>query len=109
MGMLIVALIFGAISVAIATTRTIEITYGVNVVVDGMRQNFADDLRPFTSEGRTFLPVRGIADALGLDVEWDGTTSTVHLNNPTQAPVFRGEPQTINVLCARQFVSHRST
>jgi len=84
LGMLVMALIFGAATIAAAATRTIEVTDGVGIVVNGVRQSFADDSMPFVSEGRTFLPVRGIADALGLDVYWDGETSTVFLSTPAQ-------------------------
>jgi len=56
-----------------------EVSYGIRVVVDGVEQNFAEDMRPFISGGRTFLPVRGIAEALGIPVEWDGETSTVYI------------------------------
>ena len=84
-GVLVMFLFFGTVSVLAVSTRTIEVTYGVNIVVDGVPQHFAYDTRPFVSEGRTFLPVRGIADALGLDVSWDGTTSTVFINSSTPA------------------------
>jgi hypothetical protein len=82
MGFLMATLLLGTVNV-LASTRTINVTYGINVVVDGIRQVFSDDMMPFTSEGRTFLPVRGIADALGLDASWDGTTSTVYINSGT--------------------------
>ena len=84
-GLLVAAMLFG-ITTALATTasRTIEVTYGVSVVVDGVRQYFAEDMLPFVADDRTFLPVRGIADALGLDVGWDGVTSTVYLTSSTQ-------------------------
>ena len=69
------------VTVAAANTRTIGITYGINVVVNGIRQIFPTDMQPFTSEGRTFLPVRGIADALGLDVSFNPVTQTVYLDS----------------------------
>ena len=82
-GFLVAVLILVTATAFAATTRTIEVTYGVNIVVDGIPQTFAVDSMPFTSGGRTFLPVRGIADALGLDVSWDGATSTVFINSGT--------------------------
>jgi len=75
-GLLIASIAFGTINVLATTnTRTID-------VVDGVRQDFAEDMLPFISDTRTFLPVRGIAYALGLDVEWDEDTSTVYLTSP---------------------------
>ena len=44
-----------------------EVFYGVNVVVNGVPQNFPSDMTPFIAGGRTFLPVRGIADVLNFD------------------------------------------
>jgi len=37
-------------------------------------------VEPFTIDGTTFLPVRAIASALGLNVEWDEATNTVKLS-----------------------------
>ena len=81
MGVLVTTLLLGTVTVFATSTRTIEVTYGVSVVVNGVRQNFASDMQPFTSSGRTFLPVRGIADALGMNVEWDESTSTVYISS----------------------------
>lgn len=39
-------------------------------------------VEPFAIEGTTYLPIRAIAGALGLDVGWDGATKTVVLNSP---------------------------
>lgn len=39
------------------------------------------DTTPFlnTAEGRTYIPIRFIAEAIGYKVDWDGTTETVTL------------------------------
>lgn len=39
-------------------------------------------VEPFIIDGVTYLPVRGISSALGLDVDWDGETKTVLLTSP---------------------------
>jgi len=85
-GFLLAVLLLGTVTIVTANTRTIEATYGVNIVVNGVQQVFSNDMMPFTSEGRTFLPVRGIADALGLDIEWVGATQTVYLTTPAPLP-----------------------
>ncbi|MBQ7565870.1 MAG: copper amine oxidase N-terminal domain-containing protein [Oscillospiraceae bacterium] len=36
-------------------------------------------VEPFIIDGTTYLPVRAVSDALGLNVEWDSATSTVKL------------------------------
>ena len=43
-------------------------------------------VEPFIIDGTTYLPVRGIASALGLDVGWDGATKTVLLTTPETTP-----------------------
>jgi hypothetical protein len=90
-GLLTGILLFGS-TLAFAEPRGVirELFFNVNVVVDGIPQAFAHDMRPFIAEGRTFLPVRGIADALNVGVDWDADTSTVFLwsGSPTvQVPV----------------------
>ena len=39
-------------------------------------------IEPFIIDGTTYLPVRGISNALGLEVDWDDATSTVILKDP---------------------------
>ena len=42
-------------------------------------------IEPFVIDGTTYLPVRGLANALNLGVAWDGDTNTVILNSPSTA------------------------
>ena len=56
----------------------------IRIVVNG--QQVQTEFEPFIFQGRTYLPVRDVADAMGFDVTWEGTTNTVHLTertNPT--------------------------
>ena len=76
-GVLVTVMLIATLALANPVTR--EVFYGVSVVVNGVRQNFDEDMIPFISEGRTFLPVRGIAEALGVPVNWDGYTQTVYV------------------------------
>ncbi|MCL2171171.1 MAG: stalk domain-containing protein [Defluviitaleaceae bacterium] len=78
--------ILGAIlsaSVVAASTQTVtrQITYGVGVNLNGQQMHFAYDMRPFVMEGRTFLSVRAIAEALGLPVDFDPATNTAYLGD----------------------------
>ena len=83
LGFIISAMFFATITaVFAASARNIEVSHGVNIVIDGIRLDFPDDMQPFIYSNRTFVSVRGIADVLGLDVDWDGNTSTVYLNTP---------------------------
>ena len=40
----------------IAVAANLQATHGINVVLNGQQMQFADDMQPFTMEGRTFLP-----------------------------------------------------
>lgn len=61
-------------------TKTATLTYSnIKVTIDGKQVELKDKNEPFVIDGTTYLPVRAIGEALGLDVAWDGETSTVAL------------------------------
>jgi len=64
-----------------ANSEMRELIFGVSVVVHGEALELDGINRPFIMDGRTFLPVAVIADALDIPVEWDGETSTVRIGN----------------------------
>ena len=48
----------------------------IHVMVNGRQVEFTD-AKPFVDEnGRTMVPLRPVADAMGIDVEWDRRTKT---------------------------------
>lgn len=49
---------------------------GIKVELDGKRISFSD-VEPFSMNGRTLIPVRAVAEEMGLDVEWDGGDGVV--------------------------------
>ena len=78
---------------AFASTGTVkkDIAYrNIKVTLNGEVLNPKDangnPTEPFIMDDSTYLPVRAIAEALGLEVGWDGETSTVILSN-TAIPV----------------------
>lgn len=54
---------------------------GIKVFVKGKKLAF--DAEPFVENGRTMVPVRTIAEALGLNVDYDGEKGVVRISNPT--------------------------
>jgi len=59
--------------------NNIKITLeGKEIIPTDVNGNYVE---PFIIDGTTYLPVRGIASALGLGVDWDGETNTVVLTN----------------------------
>lgn len=66
--------------------RSITATLNYNdirITLDGKNvipmSSGSQPVEPFAIAGTTYLPVRGIASILGLNVDWDGTTNTVIL------------------------------
>lgn len=91
-GMLVTLLLVGSIGTAAATvgTKTAQLNYNnIKVTLDGVNVNLVDGggnpAEPFIIDGTTYLPIRAISNAFGLDVSWDGATQTVILSRPTGA------------------------
>lgn len=90
---LILGIVIGALLVP-ATFATVgsvtkELHYNnIKISMDGKEITPKDAngqyTEPFTIDGTTYLPVRGIASALNLGVEWDSATSTVKLSSGNQ-------------------------
>lgn len=71
---------------ALAYQKQATLNYtGVKIVLDGETVTptnaQGNAVEPFIMDGTTYLPVRGIASALGLDVAWDQKTQTVTLKS----------------------------
>ena len=87
-GFLTALILVGLIGTASATVgrRTVEIDYNnISVTLDGKKVELVDangkPVEPFAIDGTTYLPVRAVSTALGLGVEWNGTTNTVILKD----------------------------
>jgi len=91
-----VLLLSGITVLAAVRTEDISVTFrNIRLVVNGElitpRDAQGNIVEPFIFDGTTFLPVRAVANALGVDVDWDGNTSTVYLGSraavaPTPTP-----------------------
>ncbi len=58
--------------------RAVHLTIGsTDASVNG--NHFTMDVAPFTIAGRTLVPLRFVAQALGAGVNWDANTSTVYI------------------------------
>jgi len=74
--------------IVVANTQTVtrEITYGVNVMLNGEIVQFDYDSRPFVMNGRTFLPLGTFAELLGLPVDFDPATNTAIVGDRHTVP-----------------------
>ena len=64
--------------------QTTIFTIGSNIMTvmeDGKPKQTTIDAKSFLSQGRTMIPVRYVAESMGMKVEWDKKTMTVILKN----------------------------
>ncbi len=69
--------------------RTIQAVFkNIKVCVDGVEMTLRDtagqEVEPFIYNGTTYLPVRAVGEALGKEVSYDGSTSTVYIGKSGQ-------------------------
>lgn len=91
--LILVSLIGSAIATANRQEQATLNYSGIKIILNGTevipKDASGNTIEPFAINGTTYLPVRGIANALGLDVAWDQATQTVKLsstsNNPAQS------------------------
>lgn len=93
-GMLATALLVGLVGPAVAASHVNKQLYynDIKVRLNGKVLDLKDangkKVEPFIIDGTTYLPVRAVGEALGLNVTWDGSTSTVILGNDPE----KGQP-----------------
>ncbi len=67
----------------------------ISVVLNGQaidtRDADGNPVAPFAENGTTYVPVRAIATALNLDIEWDGETGTVFIGGRGEAKPELGD------------------
>lgn len=77
-GITLGALIFGGVSVATNGLKSIDVMYNnIKIAVDG--KEVKTDSEPFIYEGRTYVPIRVVSEALGADIDWNDKTKTVEI------------------------------
>ena len=87
-GILVTLSVLGVIGAAAAASQqTATLDYAdIKITLDGQTVTPTDAngtaVEPFAISGTTYLPVRAVANALGLEVTWDSATSTVVLTTP---------------------------
>ena len=79
---LAIILISGVPAFARVAQETITVNFNnISIAVNG--QYVQTEHEAFIFQGRTYLPVRDVADAMGFDVTWEDSTNTVHLTERT--------------------------
>ena len=69
-----------------SSQETITVNFNnISIAVNGQRIN--TEFEPFVFQGRTYLPTRDVASAMGFNVTWEGATNTVHLTSQANVPL----------------------
>lgn len=86
--LLLVCLTGSALAVSGKVTKELEYR-NISVTLDGVKLDLRDAkgnaVEPFMFEGTNYLPVRALAESLGLEVAWDSANATVVLTTPGKA------------------------
>jgi len=82
----IIGIIFSAMISGTVFAVAREIFFGVEVTFNGVAAEFDEDSQPFIMDGRTFLPVRAIADLVGLNVRFIDGVVTLTTDDYTPPP-----------------------
>lgn len=82
-GLIVGTILLSTVTV-FAGTQTIEAFYNnIKISIEGkaieLKDAAGDPIEPFIHEGTTYLPIRAIAEALGMEVKYNETTNTVEL------------------------------
>lgn len=102
-GVMLMALVMGLGVPALASSLvTKELYYNdIQIRLNGQtiipKDASGNVVQPFVINGTTYLPIRAVASALGLNVEWDGKNQTVILGNDPEKGVpakWLGEMET---------------
>ncbi len=83
-GALTMTVLSGGMAFAQSGSKTVDVFYdNIKVYIDNVltepKDANGDKVEPFIMNGTTYLPVRGVASAMGADVTWDGNTKSVYI------------------------------
>ena len=83
-GALAATVLTGGLAMAKSGTESIEVLYdNIKIYIDNVltetKDADGDTVEPFVCNGTTYLPVRGVAEAMDSEVEWDGETKSVYI------------------------------
>ena len=101
-GLVLTVLIAALCVTATATSkRSIQVEDGIGITLNGARFTPRDaagkQVPVFLYNGTTYVPVRAISEAMGMDVSFNSATRTVQLTGPPASRAPLPPPATISV------------
>ncbi|MDR2771561.1 MAG: copper amine oxidase N-terminal domain-containing protein [Clostridiales Family XIII bacterium] len=98
-GFVVATLLFGAAATAFASVGSYPLMASfasIRIFVDGKQVDPRDatgtSVEPFIINGTTYLPIRAVAEALGMEVSWDNAAKSVYIG-ALPAPPKPAEPE----------------
>lgn len=88
-GILATVIAVSIVSPALAalTNKTIQVATGVSLYINDQKLDPKDPngnpVEPFILDGTTYLPVRAVSEALGVPIQWEGSTWSVYIGQHT--------------------------
>lgn len=71
---------------ASTSQKTLNVTTGVGLTIDGLKARMTDvsgkEVSAFYCDGTTYVPIRAVSEALGREVSWNSATKSVELGTP---------------------------
>ena len=90
-GVMLVPTAFAAIGTVTKNLSYDDIKISLNGKIIEPKDANGNKIEPFIIEGTTYLPVRAVCDALGLNVEWEATSKTVLLMDSSKSVSTTGK------------------
>ena len=94
-GIIFTLIIFSLITTVYAANKTVSINDGIKIKINGgeFTPKDANDkaVDVFTYNGTTYVPLRAVSQAFGKNINWDNTSKTVLITNPTPILITLGQ------------------
>ncbi len=90
-----VFLICCALCLILALSASAAVSVELGGAMLDMRDVNGNEVAPFIEDGTTYVPVRAIANGLGLVISWDSETSTVFIGDKGSAAPEKGDAANI--------------
>lgn len=84
LGTVLVPTVFATVGTITKEVSYNDIKINLNGAIIEPKDANGNKVEPFIIEGTTYLPVRAVGDALGLNVEWNGADKTVILTDSSK-------------------------
>lgn len=97
LGFIMGAFLFSVLPIYAATQQAITVNYN-NIKLSVRGTIVPTDTEPFIYDNRTFVPIRFVAESLGMDVKYNEITDTVEITDkatptPTPGPTATPTPE----------------